>query len=152
MPYAVQIWVGPRNHVLSRWAQIPSEHFIFLGGGISQPIVKYRVYVSWAKVIHCVSIDVTYHCQYCISLFQLTRFVPDIWSSSYYIVLWWLLVMLAPLAAGRGPRTFWLLWAAPITGPPTFLGDVNFFFLYIAIMTGKKSSVMNRKCEHYFLL
>ena len=31
----------------------------------------------------------------------------------------------------------WLLWAAPISGPPTFLGDVNVFFLYIAIMTGE---------------
>ena len=41
--------------------------------------------------------------------------------------------------AGRGPPTFWLLWAVPISGPPTFLGDVNFFFLYIAIiMTGEK--------------
>jgi len=40
--------------------------------------------------------------------------------------------------AGRGPPTFWLLWAAPISGLPTFLGDVNFFFLYIAIMTGEK--------------
>jgi len=39
--------------------------------------------------------------------------------------------------AGRGPPTFWLLWAAPISGPPTFLGDVNFFFLYIAIMTSE---------------
>jgi len=29
------------------------------------------------------------------------------------------------------------LVAAPISGPPTFLGDVNFFFLYIAIMTGE---------------
>jgi len=38
---------------------------------------------------------------------------------------------------GRGPPTFWLLWAAPISGPHTFLGDVNFFFLYIAIMTGE---------------
>jgi len=37
----------------------------------------------------------------------------------------------------RGPPTFWFLWAAPISGPPTFLGDVNFFFLYIAIMTGE---------------
>ena len=26
-------------------------------------------------------------------------------------------------------RPLWLLWAAPISGPPTFLGDVNFFFL-----------------------
>jgi len=32
---------------------------------------------------------------------------------------------------GRCPPTFWLLWAAPISGPRTFLGDVNFFFLYI---------------------
>ena len=39
--------------------------------------------------------------------------------------------------AGRGSPTFWLLWAAPISGPPTFLGDVNFFFLYTAIMTGE---------------
>jgi len=39
--------------------------------------------------------------------------------------------------AGRGPPTLWLLWAAPISGPPTFLGDVNFFFLYIAIMTSE---------------
>ena len=30
------------------------------------------------------------------------------------------------------------MWAAPISGPPTFLGDVNFFFLYIAIVTGEK--------------
>jgi len=33
---------------------------------------------------------------------------------------------------------FWLLWATFISGLPTFLGDVNFFFLYIAIMTGEK--------------
>jgi len=41
--------------------------------------------------------------------------------------------------ASRGPPTFWLSWAAAISGLPTFLGDVNFFFLYIAIMTGEKS-------------
>ena len=29
-----------------------------------------------------------------------------------------------------------------ISGPPTFLGDVNFFFLYIAIMTGLR----DKKC------
>jgi len=28
-----------------------------------------------------------------------------------------------------GP-TFWLLWAAPLSGLLTFLGDENFFFLY----------------------
>ena len=39
--------------------------------------------------------------------------------------------------AGHGPPTFWLLWSAPISGPPTFLGDVNFFFLYIAIIIGE---------------
>jgi len=32
---------------------------------------------------------------------------------------------------------FLALVAAPISGPPTFLGDVNFFFLYIAIMIGE---------------
>ena len=35
---------------------------------------------------------------------------------------------------GHGPPTFWLLWATPVSGPPTFLGDVNYFFLYIAII------------------
>jgi len=38
---------------------------------------------------------------------------------------------------GCGPPTFWLFWAAAISGPPTFLGDVYFFFLYIVIMTGE---------------
>ena len=40
--------------------------------------------------------------------------------------------------AGHCPPTFWLLWAAPISGPLTFLGDVNFFFLYIAIISYNK--------------
>ena len=42
------------------------------------------------------------------------------------------------------PRSSWLLGllaAEPIgpggPRPPTFLGDVNFFFLYIAIITGE---------------
>jgi len=43
---------------------------------------------------------------------------------------------------GGGPRPahpahFLALVGRPITGPPTFLGDVNFFFLYIALMTGE---------------
>ena len=38
---------------------------------------------------------------------------------------------------GPWPANFLALVAAPISGPPTFLGDVNFFFLYIAIMTGE---------------
>ena len=33
--------------------------------------------------------------------------------------------------AGHVPPTFWLLWAAPISGPPTFLGDVNFLPLWL---------------------
>jgi len=44
---------------------------------------------------------------------------------------------------GRGPPTFWLLWAAPISGPPTFSGDVNFSFLYTAIMTGENLQYNN---------
>jgi len=40
---------------------------------------------------------------------------------------------------GGGPRPahFLALVGRPITGPPTFLGDVNFFFLYTALMTGE---------------
>ena len=38
---------------------------------------------------------------------------------------------------GLRPANFLALVAAPISGPPTFLCDVNFFFLYIAIMTGE---------------
>ena len=32
-----------------------------------------------------------------------------------------------------------------MSGPPTFLGDVNFFFLYIAIMTGDNEQEMRTK-------
>jgi len=38
--------------------------------------------------------------------------------------------------AGRGLPTFWLV-GRPYLWPAHFLGDVNFFFLYIAIMTGE---------------
>ena len=38
-------------------------------------------------------------------------------------------------------------WARRATAPPTFLGDVNFFFLLHCHYDWWKSSVMNKKCE-----
>ena len=86
--------------------------------------IRFKTAVLVFKCFHGLSL--AYLCEYC-------KFTTG--RSHLRLANHWRWSLLG--RTGREPPTFWLLWAASISDPPTFLGDVNFFFLYIAVMTGE---------------